>query len=367
MEEKEVVQTEKVEVKDAADELKVLQEKAQSPEQKEILNLMKTDQTFVAVRNIMATKNKIEEMRSVKDAAISKVHAMTPDARISIIEARAKDLDAEVVGKMDMKDDKNWETIKECYTFEDGSILQFSNEPEGKEKDVKIREMHRDYLLYLKKLNEETEKFNVYEQKLMNDIEKSIDDFGQIVGEAEAEKLRNYADFADYYREWITKTLERKDISPLARTALEKIVNADNEGISLKFLIDEIKDLIARKGNSESLLFGYRNNYAEVAAKADKVLKTKFAQYKYDAAMSKFFDFEKRFFPEYAKYNNLFMFIIFRYIKSNYEKFDTNWMITIGEILTQLGFLTKKEEDRPACSKEFEESFRAVMSLVINH
>lgn len=347
------------------EKLKVAAENCKSPEDLEIIKLMESDRKFVAVRGIMSAKNKIEEIRAVKDTAIRKIHAMTPDARISIVEARAKALDAEAVGKLDMKNEENWKKIQECYTFDDGTVLHFTNAPET--KDIKYREMHRDYLLYLKTLQDESEKFDVYEAKLRKDIDTEIANFEEILGTEAADQLRNYADFADFYRQWITELLKRDDISPLARQKLEDIVKYDNAGITLDFLITEIKDLISRKGNASSLLFGYRNNYVEVSSKAEKVLTTKFAHYKYDASMMKFFDFEKRFFPEYAKYNNLFMFIIFRYIKANYEKFDTNWMITIGELLTQMGFLTKPEAERPACSKEFEESFRTVMSLVINH
>lgn len=363
--EPEVKDTEVKKEEGAKDELEKLKAIVKSPEQIEIIKLMEEDRTFVAVRGIMAAKNKIEEIRTVKDTAVRKVRAMTPDARVSIIEARAKALDAEAVGKLDMKNEENWKKIQECYTFDDGTVLHFTNEPEI--KDVKFREMHRDYLLYLKSIQDETEKFDVYEAKLTKEIDDEIAKFGELLGEEEADKLRNYADFADYYRQWITNVLQRDDISPLARQKLEEIVKSDNAGISLDFLIKEIQDLIGRKGNASSLLFGYRNNYVEVATKAEKILTTKFAQYKYETAMTKFFDFEKRFFPEYEKYNNLFMFILFRYIKANYEKFDSNWMITIGEILTQLGFLTKPETDRPPCSKEFEEAFRTVMSLVINH
>lgn len=366
MEEKDKVQEAPEEKKlTPEEEIAKLKEVAKSPEQQEILNLMQKDRTFVAIRQIMGVKNELEQIRTVKNGAISKVRAMTPDARVSIVEARAKELDAEAVGKLDMKKEEDWKKIEACYTFEDGSKLHFSNEPEV--KDVKYREMHRDYLLYLRSIQVETEKFEVYETKLQNDIEKEIAEFEEILGKEEADKLRNYADFADYYRQWITKTLGRDDISPLARQKLQEIVDADNSGVNLDFLINEIKELISRKGDAKSLIFGYRNNYLEVATKAEKVLKTKFAQYKYEASMAKYFDFEKRFFPEYEKYNNLFMFILFRYIKSNYEKFNSNWMITIGELLTQMGFITKPEEERPACSKEFEEAYRTVMSLVINH
>lgn len=347
------------------DELEEALDEARTPEQKEILNLMKNDKTFVAVRQIMEVKNEMMKVTSLRESAMAKVNAMCPDQNLSIVEARAATIDVEKMKNLDMTVAENWIKVKEFYTFEDGSMVHFTNTPDS--DDIKIRELHRDFLIYLKSIKEENEKFDVYEQKMRADIKNLEDEFESIMGEEAAAKLRSYRDFADYHRQWIASTLERDDISPETRKQLEAIVISDNAGITLEYLIKEIKTLIERRGDAKSLLHGYRNNYVEVATKAEKVLSTKFAKYRYEIQMRQFFDFEKRFFPEYEKYNNLFMFILFRYIKANYEKFDNNWMITIGETLTQLGFLTKPEENRPECNKEFEEAFRTVMSLVINH
>ena len=339
---------------------------ARTEEQKEILDLMKADQKFVAIRQIMEVRNRVAQVQAVKEEAVSKIHTMCPDSRLSVVESRALLLDVNKMAALDMKKEEDWAKVKECYTFEDGGMLQFTSDPDL--NDVKIREMHRDFLLYLKKVKEEEDKFEVYETKMKNDIDKLMNDFEDAVGKLEADKLRNYADFADYYRDWVSEKLKDTELSAVARAGLQRVYDADQQGITLEFLIKEIKDLIGRKGDASSLLWGYKNTYGDVARKAEAVLRTRFAKYKFHIAFTKFYDFEKRVFPtDYAKYNNLFMFIVFRYIKSNYNHFDNNSMITIGELLTQLGFLLRPEEERPAITKTFEESYRTVMSLVINH
>ena len=52
---------------------------ARTEEQKEILDLMKADQKFVAIRQIMEVKNRVAQVQAVKEEAVSKIHTMCPD------------------------------------------------------------------------------------------------------------------------------------------------------------------------------------------------------------------------------------------------------------------------------------------------
>ena len=337
------------------------------PEQVELIKLMQEDKTFVAIQNVMQVKNQISKIETIKDHAISRVKGMLPDDKISILEARAMNLDVDKVLALDMKKDEDWKIIKDIYTFEDGSMIHFTNEPDPKE--VKAREMHRDYLVYLQRIRVETEKFDQYEKTVKAELDKLYAEMDEVLGETEANKVRNYASFADYYREWIIKTLAREDISDEIRNQLQKILDADNRGIELKFLRDEIERLIKRKGGTSSLMYGYRHNFQEMARKATAILLQKFSRYNYHLAFNKFFNIEERFFKDEIgeKYNNLFMFILFRFIKFNYDKFDNYWMITIGEIVTQLGFYSREASERPESNKEFTKNLRELLLLVINN
>lgn len=338
-----------------------------TPEQQELFNLMAADKKFIAIRQIMECRNKVSEAGAVKEAAISKVHSMIPDDKFSILESRAMALDDKAISELDMSKEEDWQKVLAVYTFEDGSKIHFSNEPDT--KDRKCREMHRDFLLYIKKVKVETDKFNEFEKKTKEEIDELYKQLEEVIGEDETKKIQDYATFADYYRDWITEVLKRDDLSDTVRRQLEKTLDADNRGITMDFLKQNLEDVIQRKGSADSIMYGFKNNFVAVGESASKILATKFAKYKYHLSFGKFYDIETRVlgYPEDTKYKNLFMFLLFRFIRHNYEKFDSFWMITIGEILTQLGFLFKSEEERPASSKEFEKNLREILDMVIEH
>lgn len=340
--------------------------KPMSPEQEEVLKLMASDKKFVAVRQIMELQNKVNEAATIKDVAIGRISSVIPDDKFSILEARACMLDEQKIANLDMKKEEDWQKVLEVYTFEDGSKIHFSNEPDT--KDIKCREMHRDYLLYIKRVKEETEKYEKFEKETREEIDKLYKQLDEVIGEEEGAKIRNYATFADYYRDWIVECLKRDDLSDTLRDHLQKTLDADNRGIELKFLSNEIREMIKKRGNTSSIRWGFNNNFPKTAESAAAVLAHKFAKYNYHLAFNKFYDIETRALGfEDDKHNNLFMFLLFRYIKYHYERFDNFWMITLGEVITQLGFLLKPKEDRPESSIEFEKNVREILDLVINH
>lgn len=338
-----------------------------TPEQQEVYDLMRSDKKFVAIHDIMQLKNKVNEIRTMRDYALNQVKTMIPDDRISLLEARAVSLDKDALMKLDMNKDEDWSKVQQIYTFEDGGMIHFTSDPDT--KIIKVREMHRDYLIYLKSIKEETAKFEVIERESKEALDKIYAELDEVLGEVEAAKVKDYATFAEYYREWIIESLKREDLSDSLRDQLQKTLNADNRGIELEFLKKEIRELISRKGNADSLMYGYRNNFVDTARKASAVLSSKFSKYNYHLALVKFYDLEKRLFPDQygEKYNNLFMFILFRFIKANYEKFDNFWMITIGEIVTQLGLMLKNESEKSKSTNDFIKNFHEVMQLVVNH
>lgn len=336
-----------------------------SPEQREIYELMKADKKFVAVQGIMKMKNQLKQMETIKESAINNVKTMLPDDKISIIEARTDVIDLAVLESLDMRKDEDWEKVREVYTVDD-DIIEFSTKPTADK--IKVREMHRDYLIFIKKLREESAKYEIAEKEYKESIAKLEDDLSQALGAAEASEILKKSSFGEFYIEWINKTLERDDISENVRKNLEKIKNYDERGIKLDFLKEEIIRLREKTGNTSSLMHGFRHNFEETAKKVNKIMSSGFEKYSYHLAFEKFYDIEKRFFANDIdeKYNNLFMFILFRFIKNNHNTFNNFWMITIGEIVTQLGFLARPEDERPSTSKEFINNFKEVIKLAIN-
>lgn len=337
-----------------------------SPEQKEIASLMASDHKFVAVRQIMELRNRVSEAGAIKDNAINRTKSMIPDDKYTILEARAMNLDEDELLKLDMKKEEDWQKVLAVYSFDDGSKIHFSNEPDT--KDIKCREMHRDYLVYIRRVRIETEKFEKFEKDTQAEIDKLYEELDNIIGKEEGEKIRNYATFADYYRDWIVETLKREDLTENVRNRLNKTLDADNRGVRLDFIEMEIRNMLKKRKDTSSIKWGFRNNFSNTAEAATAVLAQRFAKYNFHLAFNKFYDLETRVLGfEDAKYNNLFMFLLFRYIKHHYERFDNYWMITLGEVVTQIGFLFKPKENRPASSIEFEKNVKNILELVINH
>lgn len=333
----------------------------------EVEKMIRGDKMFVAVRQIMEVKNQINKIETAKNLAIDRVKTMLPDDKLSILESRAVYLNPDVIAQLDMNKKEDWEKVKAVYTFEDGSMIHFTGDPDP--DNIKVREMHRDYLVYLRKIDEETKKFEETQTKIKADLDQLYKELDEIVGEENANKVRNYASFSDYYRDWIKEQLEKDDTNPKAREYLEKVLAADDEGIYLGFLFKEVEDLLKKKGNSDSLFYGYRHNFSSIAHKAGSVLASKFSKYNYHISFTKFWDVEEKHFQHEigAEYNNLFMFILFRFIKFNYEKFDTFWMITLGEIVTQLAFLDKDPHERPESNATFREKVVELLKYTIEH
>ena len=191
-----------------------------SPEQQEVYDLMHSDKKFVAIHDIMQLKNKVNEIQTMRDYAINQVKTMIPDDRISLLEARALSLDKDALIKLDMSKDEDWAKVQQIYTFEDGGMIHFTNDPDT--KVIKVREMHRDYLIYLKSIKEETAKFEVIEKESKEALDKIYAELDEVLGEVEAAKIKNYATFAEYYREWIIESLKREDLSESLREQLQK-------------------------------------------------------------------------------------------------------------------------------------------------
>lgn len=335
------------------------------PDKQAMYELMKSDKKFVAVQGIMQLKNTIKKMETVRDSASDNIKSMLPDDKVSIVEARVDDLDLEALDKLDMRKEEDWQKVKDVYTV-DGQLIEFATKPDSDK--IKVREMHRDYLTFIKKFREESAKFDQIEKEYRESMEKLDKELEEAIGEEEAKEIRKYSSFAEYYLDWIDNTLAREDISDNIRSNLQKIKDYDTMGIKLDFLKNEIIRLKDKTGNTQSLLWGFRNSFAEIAEKVNDILSTKFPKYGYHLSFAKFYDIEKTYFKDEIdeKYNNLFMFVLFRFIKNNYNMFNNFWMITIGEIVTQLGFLARPVEERPKSSAEFVENVKQVVKLAAN-
>lgn len=328
--------------------------------------ITQNDKSFVVVKQIMDSRNAISKMETMRDKANHMVKSMVPDDKLALLTARARTLDKEALANLDMAKDADWKKVEEVYTFEDGSKIYFANNPDT--KDLTIRAMHRDYLIYLRTIEEENEKYELAQASIKADLDKIYAELDELIGKETADEIRSFKGFADFYINWIDKLLENPDVPEKAKEHFKKVKDADERGVNLTFLFDNVKETMSKKGNTDSLFFGFRNNFDAAAKSAVSILKTKFEKYGYHSAFPKFYNLEERFLPEIGKeYNNLFMYILFRYIKFNYEKFDTFWMITIGEISTQIGYLAREDDEKPERCETFRQNVIKLLKCVISN
>ena len=315
---------------------------------------------------IIDANSKLDEVRGVRQLASDKIKTMCPDDTSSVLMARATVLDLKTLESLNMHSMNDWMKVKEVYTCEDGRVIELAANPKD---EIRYREMHRDFLCFLKSYDEESKKFAVVEEKYNQDIAKAEAEFDayrtannlNIVDESS-----KFVSRAEYYQKTLAALSAREDISPETKTRIDEILHWSENGVGLTLLIEEVRGLIKKRGTASSIMHGYRNSYQSVAVQVEKVLRARFGKYNLVYGLSKFGNAEEQFFPEYKEYNNLFMFILFRYIKYNYERFNNNHMIMLSEIITQLGYLKHQETDRPESSKQFAEAVRTMLSLVIN-
>jgi len=337
---------------------------AMPEEERYVYEKVNLDPEFVVTRNIIAMQNELAGMRAARDHAQHKLTAMCPDSRMSVVQARVLNADIEAIGKLDMTKDEDWEKVHRFYVMDDGGEVHFSVEPDTKDK--MYREMHRDYLVYLRKTHDETVKFEEYEAKAMAEIESLSLELDKLVGIEDS--ANRFKSIGELYRRKLTDLAADPNVPEKARVKVNGIIDAMDDGIRLTKLIAEVKTLIAKKGDASSLKYGYRSNFFPVAQRAGKILATKFSKYNYHMQFQNLDKFEERVLDgRYKEYTNLFMFILFRYIRSNYEKFGNREMIVLGEIITQMGFMLREPVQRPATTAEFEKHYIELMELVINH
>ena len=338
---------------------------AMSPGDRQLAEEMAMDAGFVVTNSVMKLRNEMASIKAERDRAMNKLKTMCPDDRYSILEARVMETDIEALAKLDMKKEEDWQKVLDIYTMEDGGVISFSLDIP--ETDIKYREMHRDYIIYVNSVNTETAKYNAVEAKVTAEIEEIFKEYAELVGEEEAAKARNVSYTAQYYRMFIEKLLSREDLNTDLKEKLLEYKEADHDGRTLRPIIEEIEKLLKkRNGDASSIIYGFRNNFIAVANAAKRALDAKFKKYNYSFALENLHDFEKRAFPgEFDDYNNVFIFLLMRYIKANYEKFDNKNMYTIGEIFANMGFLLRPVEERPDTVVEFEQSVRKLLGLVI--
>ena len=323
-------------------------------------SIIANDKKYVVMDQLMNMKGVLNEIQGTRDAMQSKLKTQTSDPNIEIVESRLASIELETLKALDLKKDNDLELLKSIIEIEGQTVEVSINIDESKKM-----QFFKDFVIYLKTTMVETAKMDAAEAKFNEDMDKLMEESKDILDIDVKEKLNSF-DATEYQHEYFNGLLAREDLKPETRVQIESIVASQKAGVTLDFLYDTIKDQIDVKKSSKSILAGFNTNLLGMSMQCQKILDTRFAKYKIRFNVPKFYDIEKKFFPEYEKYNNLFMYLIFRHIKHNYEKFTKLDIVSIIEMLVNIQWLSRPLESQPPRIVELRESMRRIYAMIDN-
>lgn len=324
-----------------------------------LADLLRADKEYEVMNNLIQLKSTIKTISGSKDAMKDKLKTQTTDPNIAIVESRLEAIDLETLKKLDLKNPKDVELIESIITIE-GQVLEVTIPVEESKKN----EFFKDFLIYLKATAEETAKFEAAEAKFQIEYDKLMEECKELIGEEKIDELDGMH-LADFHRNHLRGLLDKESVNEEIKTQIRTIMSAQDAGATISYLKDNIKKQIDAKKNSRSIVQGYRNNFMDIVTQCDKILKTKFTRYNININTPAFCNLEDRFFPEFKEYNDLFMFLLFRHIKHNYEKITKLEMLSFVETLLCVQWLNKPVEERPERIKVLEESIKEILTMVI--
>ena len=162
--------------------------------------------------------------------------------------------------------------------------------------------------------------------------------------------------------------LESSDLTEEQRETLEKTLQYARYAITLDPIFESIKTgLSSKKSSSDSILYGYKNNYVNTLQGAEKSCR----ENKINFPRGIIGNLEEKFFgkEEYKKYAGLFTFIVARHLKYNstMSKFDKVFVANLLSYMLQIARSTGGDDDK--CKQirdEMRPNVKKLLDLVIN-
>lgn len=273
--------------------------------------------TYMKIRDV---KNQINENRTIFQQKLNFMFTGTDD-QVNILAARASEVTEEAIKNA------TFDQIKEFFMFDD-KFIGLNTMPGLSDEDN--IEAYKDFLLYLREINNAERDFNTFEA----DNDSLLDMFPDEVKEA----AKTTFTWDRYIYNIFKEKMEAEETPEKEKESLKKILTMKDNALNLNPMKEYIKNEI-NAGRRKSLINAFKTRFQDTLKKADQF-----------ASANKF----KMYYPLYDNieetigyegYRNLFVYILARYVKfcsENFDKFDN---VYIAQIIQNLIMLKKGQLD----------------------
>ena len=273
--------------------------------------------TYMKIRDI---QNQIEDQKVLLDQKINFMFSGTDD-QMDMLSVRVSEITTEALNKASLDE------LKEFFIF-DGNFVGLSIIDNLSEEDQ--LKAYRDFLLYVKESSNAENDLKTFD----SNNKELLDLFPDEVKEAS----KNTFTWDKYIYRLFKEQSESEETSEEQKESLKKILDMKDKALNLEPMKQYIKDEI-NAGRRKSLINAFKTRFNDTLKKADQF-----------AVANKF----KMYYPLYDNieetigyegYQNLFVYILARYVKfcsDNFTKYD---QVYIAQIIQNLIMLKKGQLD----------------------
>ena len=273
--------------------------------------------TYMKIRDV---KNQINDNKVIFQQKLNFMFSGTNE-QIDILATRASEVTEEALKSA------TFEELKEFFMF-DGEFVGLQTMPGLKDEDMV--DAYRDFLLYLREMDSA--------EKDLNEYESSNDELMDLFPEEVKEAAQNTYTWDRYIYKIFKEKMEDENTPPEEKETLQKIIVMKDSALNLEPMKEYMRNEM-NAGRRKSMINAFRTRFKDTLQKAD--------QY---ASANKF----KMYYPLYDNieetigyegYQNLFVYILARYVKFCSENFNKYDNVYIAQIIQNLIMLKKGQLD----------------------
>ena len=292
-----------------------------------------------AFMKLQSAKSALKSQKAMINDKVNFMFAGTPE-QMDIVQARTSEITEEAIAKASV------DQLKEFFVI-DGNPIELNFREMLSEKE--IEEAYRDFLLYLKSVNDTAEEID----KHVKNIEELCTHFSPEI----QEKSKNIAEWDQYIYDLFKARLEEPNLDQATRDKIIRLVSVKEESLDLSPILTYVKNEVAL-GRRNSIINAYHTRMDDTIKKAEEYAqKNNFSMY-----FNMFEGLEEIF--DYNGNRNFFLYILARYVKYNSANFSKIDNAFIAQIVQNCIMLKKKEMQDPNRTK-FINSLKAIIDTVI--
>ena len=292
-----------------------------------------------AFMKLQSAKSALKSQKAMINDKVNFMFAGTPE-QMDIVQARTSEITEDAIAKASI------DQLKEFFVI-DGNTIELNFREMLSEKE--IEEAYRDFLLYLKSVNDTIEEID----KHVDEIEELCKHFSPEI----QEKSKSIADWDQYIYDLFKARLDEPNLDQATRDKIIRLVSVKEEALDLSPIITYVKNEVSL-GRRNSIINAYHTRLDDTIEKAEAYAqKNNFSMY-----FNMFEGLEEIF--DYNDNRNFFLYILARYVKFNCENFTKIDNAFIAQIVQNCIMLKKKEMLDPNRTN-FINSLKTIIDTVI--